>query len=249
MWHGEVGHWVINDTPGEHGNDLVMSELDDFALPNEVTWKDSGDMVVSDEAPFVKPEFYGPETIYVSENPGESLDGEWTLSDSTYDGYPYYENADESMFMYWEWQTEGSNMGQWMIDGHLMKSELSEFAPPHLANWDYTSEEWDGTIVSDKPPFVPPPFYGPEELWISESPEGTRDGKYYFLLEDDGETQKLWEAYPMSTNGEGLNLLWRWYGESGQWFMADDVYEETYFESYPVDGFAPPTEVEWQNND
>ena len=31
--------------------------------------------------------------------------------------------------------------------------------------------------------------------------------------------------------------------------MADDLYEETYFESYPVDGFAPPTEVEWQNND
>ena len=125
MWHGEVGHWVINDTPGEHGNDLVMSELDDFALPNEVTWKDSGDMVVSDEAPFVKPEFYGPETIYISENPGQSLDGEWTLYGSTYDGYPYYENADASMFMYWEWEAEGSNMGQWVIDGHLMKGWIN----------------------------------------------------------------------------------------------------------------------------
>ena len=24
MWHGPVGHWVINQTPGAHGNDIVL---------------------------------------------------------------------------------------------------------------------------------------------------------------------------------------------------------------------------------
>ena len=35
MWHGKVGHWVINKTPGKHLNDRVKSTFADFACPYE----------------------------------------------------------------------------------------------------------------------------------------------------------------------------------------------------------------------
>ena len=35
MWHGKVGHWVINKTPGKHLNDRVKSAFADFACPYE----------------------------------------------------------------------------------------------------------------------------------------------------------------------------------------------------------------------
>ena len=35
MWHGKVGHWVINKTPGKHLNDRVKSVFADFACPYE----------------------------------------------------------------------------------------------------------------------------------------------------------------------------------------------------------------------
>ena len=27
MWHGPVGHWVINKTPGHHGGDIIKVRL------------------------------------------------------------------------------------------------------------------------------------------------------------------------------------------------------------------------------
>ena len=33
MYHGNMGHWVINLTPGVHGNDRLMSSFGDFACP------------------------------------------------------------------------------------------------------------------------------------------------------------------------------------------------------------------------
>merc|ERR1712131_354048 len=35
MWHGETGHWVLNDTPGSHGNDITKSELGPWMCPKE----------------------------------------------------------------------------------------------------------------------------------------------------------------------------------------------------------------------
>ncbi|CBY19984.1 unnamed protein product [Oikopleura dioica] len=36
MWHGPTGHWVINDTPGQHGDDRMMSVLADFQCPFDI---------------------------------------------------------------------------------------------------------------------------------------------------------------------------------------------------------------------
>jgi hypothetical protein len=36
MWHGPTGHWVINDTPGQHGDDRMMSVLGDFQCPFDI---------------------------------------------------------------------------------------------------------------------------------------------------------------------------------------------------------------------
>ena len=33
MWHGTVGHWVVNDSPGIHGADLVKSVFGPFECP------------------------------------------------------------------------------------------------------------------------------------------------------------------------------------------------------------------------
>ena len=42
MWHGDVGHWVINRSPGSHGNDITTSLFDDVFCPNEVGgWEDT----------------------------------------------------------------------------------------------------------------------------------------------------------------------------------------------------------------
>ena len=41
MWHGPEGHWVINETPGSHGNDIVKSTFDNVQCPNDViSWED-----------------------------------------------------------------------------------------------------------------------------------------------------------------------------------------------------------------
>ena len=37
MWHGVVGHWVVNDSPGLHGDDRVKSAFGDFECPQDVT--------------------------------------------------------------------------------------------------------------------------------------------------------------------------------------------------------------------
>ena len=41
MWHGNVGHWVVNDSPGMHGVDLATSVFDNVYCPNEAVWSDS----------------------------------------------------------------------------------------------------------------------------------------------------------------------------------------------------------------
>ena len=41
MWHGAVGHWVVNQTPGMHGNDVIKSTFDDVVCPDQVAnWED-----------------------------------------------------------------------------------------------------------------------------------------------------------------------------------------------------------------
>ena len=37
MWHGSVGHWVVNKTPGSHGGDRVKSVFDEFKCPQNVS--------------------------------------------------------------------------------------------------------------------------------------------------------------------------------------------------------------------
>lgn len=33
MWHGAVGHWVVNDSPGMHGDDRLTSAFGGFGCP------------------------------------------------------------------------------------------------------------------------------------------------------------------------------------------------------------------------
>ena len=33
MWHADVGHWVVNKTPGKHGDDRMKSKFGDFGCP------------------------------------------------------------------------------------------------------------------------------------------------------------------------------------------------------------------------
>lgn len=40
MWHGNVGHWVVNDTPGAHGDDQIKSVMGDFKCPSQQNWID-----------------------------------------------------------------------------------------------------------------------------------------------------------------------------------------------------------------
>ena len=37
MWHGDVGHWVVNPTPGVHGEDRMTSAFGDFECPQAKT--------------------------------------------------------------------------------------------------------------------------------------------------------------------------------------------------------------------
>ena len=40
MFHGENGHWVVNDTPGSHGTDRMSSAMGGFACPqNKPNWE------------------------------------------------------------------------------------------------------------------------------------------------------------------------------------------------------------------
>ena len=68
MWHGEIGHWVVNRSPGTHSDDLAKSKLDDFALPTEVEWDTLNPITVLEQAPPVRPAFDGPDTIYISKS-------------------------------------------------------------------------------------------------------------------------------------------------------------------------------------
>ena len=36
MWHGHVGHWIINDTPGDHGNDRAKSVFGEYMCPPDI---------------------------------------------------------------------------------------------------------------------------------------------------------------------------------------------------------------------
>ena len=73
MWHGEIGHWVVNRSPGSHSDDLAKSEFDDFALPTEVDWDSLNPITVTEEAPPVRPEWAGPDTIYISKSENGKL--------------------------------------------------------------------------------------------------------------------------------------------------------------------------------
>lgn len=41
MWHGKVGHWVVNGSPGKHGDDRVKSKFGQFVCPDKkgLTWE------------------------------------------------------------------------------------------------------------------------------------------------------------------------------------------------------------------
>ena len=69
MWHGEIGHWVVNRSPGKHSDDFAKSEFDDFALPTEVDW-DRHLFTVLEES---RPEWDGPDTIYISKSENGKL--------------------------------------------------------------------------------------------------------------------------------------------------------------------------------
>ena len=46
MWHGSVGHWVMNTTPGQHGGDMLKSAFDDAKCPDQVAaWEGSNQSV------------------------------------------------------------------------------------------------------------------------------------------------------------------------------------------------------------
>ena len=73
MWHGKVGHWVVNRSLGSHSDDLAKSELDDFALPTEVEWDSLNEITVTEEAPPVRPVRDEPDTIYISKSENGKL--------------------------------------------------------------------------------------------------------------------------------------------------------------------------------
>ena len=55
MWHGDVGHWVINKTPGTHGEDRFWTVFDDFGCPETKSWDSNpsltGTSITVSEAP------------------------------------------------------------------------------------------------------------------------------------------------------------------------------------------------------
>ena len=97
-------------------------------------------------------------------------------------------------YLFWRWDGRLSDTGRWVIsndpeltaDAYLV-SLRDTFTAPHSA--DYRTADQGDVRVSDIPPPVYPPFYGPEKLYVYDSPEGRVDGIYTFALEDDEETK------------------------------------------------------------
>ena len=48
MWHGDVGHWVINKTPGAHGGDRFKTIFGDFECPDKKSWEGQASITVSE---------------------------------------------------------------------------------------------------------------------------------------------------------------------------------------------------------
>ena len=100
-------------------------------------------------------------------------------------------------YLFWHWDGRLSDTGRWLTNNDpelasgqtYLESLPDTFTVPHSA--DYRTADQGDVRVNDSPPPVYPPFYGPEKLYVYDSPEGRVDGIYTFAREDDGETKVL----------------------------------------------------------
>ena len=107
MWHGNVGHWVLNCTPGQHGSDILKSDLGDFACPEDKTeWEiiTSGFTIESASCcTNVEWDNDGVKTIFA--DTGEKNNK-----------YPLYKSGDK--YLWWMWhKISGNWVGHWVING------------------------------------------------------------------------------------------------------------------------------------
>ena len=110
MWHGDVGHWVVNDTPGMHGNDRFSSVMGDFVCPFDVTeWE--GESAVNDFEVISAP---CCDQVTWIQNGAETMTFE--ITDRINEEYPVYESLDadgNTIFMWWMWH---DTKGHWVTN-------------------------------------------------------------------------------------------------------------------------------------
>jgi len=106
MWHGDVGHWVVNKTPGTHGGDIIKSTFADFACPQDIAqWNEFTNGADG--------------SFEITSCMCDSIDwdgdsvaaGTWTKTDQVNDLWPVYQNGDLSMW--WMWH---GAVGHWVIN-------------------------------------------------------------------------------------------------------------------------------------
>jgi len=120
MWHPEqgesFGHWVVNDTPGSHGSDVIKSKYQTFACPQdnptwflpdgqtEVPMGWNGEFVVEPISCMCDKMTWSGEGI---------ASGEWEKTDQWNDEWPVYKNEEQDLFMWWMWH---GKQGHWVIN-------------------------------------------------------------------------------------------------------------------------------------
>ena len=109
MWHGAVGHWVINESPGSHGGDRMKSSFGDFGCPQDKTeWE--GD--ASSNAFSITPAPCCDEILWEREDLGNQV---WTKTNQINEEYHVYKTQidGDDVFMWWMWH---ATVGHWVIN-------------------------------------------------------------------------------------------------------------------------------------
>merc|ERR1712106_29344 len=120
MWHpnqGEnFGHWVVNDTPGSHGSDVIKSKYQTFDCPRdnptwflpdgqtEVPMGWNGEFVVEPISCMCDKMTWSGDGV---------ANGEWEKTDQWNDEWPVYKNEEQDLFMWWMWH---GKQGHWVIN-------------------------------------------------------------------------------------------------------------------------------------
>ena len=137
MWHGDVGHWVINQTPGIHGGDRMKSIHGDFSCPqNKPEWEGpaSSQALKIDQSQCCKSVLWrsknNPDRTFVRTNRINSY-------------YPVYQTEidGEPVYMWWMWH---GTVGHWVINktpgshgNDIIKSNFTDVVcPAEIDYWD-----------------------------------------------------------------------------------------------------------------